>query len=334
VFGQGKLREAAEAYEKAIELAGDDPVTGMAHQGLGSVYYQWNDLEASAEHFKRAIELHQYTKNWALESTYLGLAGTHAAAGDRDGAAKALEDADHLRSELGLNVSSRVVNAGVHAGVALLLGDKEAAFEWTDGLADSEVFQILRVSVSVTRLFWSKRDREAAAEAAEALLQQCIGGGSLAGVACVRIIQALDSLGPDNPMVCFAEALSICRTANAIRVFVDVGVDVIPLLKQAVSHDIEPEFASKLIDIIEAEDRHRQTVKAKGVPVPQSSEFLSLRELEVLGLAAAGLSNREIAEKLTVSLNTAKTHMRNITEKLGASSRTQTIARARALKLI
>ena len=63
-------------------------------------------------------------------------------------------------------------------------------------------------------------------------------------------------------------------------------------------------------------------------------EPLSQRELEVLRLIAAGLSNREIAEELVVAISTVKTHIRNIYGKLDVSSRTQALVKARELKLI
>jgi len=61
---------------------------------------------------------------------------------------------------------------------------------------------------------------------------------------------------------------------------------------------------------------------------------ISGRELEVLGLLAAGRSNKEIARHLDVSPNTVKTHVSNIFEKLGAKRRTQAILRARELGII
>jgi LuxR family maltose regulon positive regulatory protein len=63
-------------------------------------------------------------------------------------------------------------------------------------------------------------------------------------------------------------------------------------------------------------------------------EPLSERELEVLRLIAEGLSNRQIADQLTVVIGTVKAHSSNIYGKLGVSSRTQAIARARELNLI
>ncbi len=61
---------------------------------------------------------------------------------------------------------------------------------------------------------------------------------------------------------------------------------------------------------------------------------VSKREYEVLELMAQGLSNREIADRLFVSLNTVKTHSSNLFMKLGARRRTQAIHRAKELGLL
>jgi ATP/maltotriose-dependent transcriptional regulator MalT len=63
-------------------------------------------------------------------------------------------------------------------------------------------------------------------------------------------------------------------------------------------------------------------------------EPLSERELEVLGLVAQGLSNREIAQRLVLSVGTVKVHTRNIYGKLGVGSRTQALAQAARFKLL
>lgn len=61
---------------------------------------------------------------------------------------------------------------------------------------------------------------------------------------------------------------------------------------------------------------------------------ISKRELEVLQLMQQGLSNKEIADTLFVSLNTIKTHTSNLFDKLEVSRRTQAIVKAKELKLI
>lgn len=91
--------------------------------------------------------------------------------------------------------------------------------------------------------------------------------------------------------------------------------------------------------------RPRTTVVIKEVPVPAPEPFvldtlrqealgITKRELEILEHIAAGLSNREIAEKLFVSENTVKTHSARVLDKLNAKRRTQAVNLAKAAGLI
>lgn len=61
---------------------------------------------------------------------------------------------------------------------------------------------------------------------------------------------------------------------------------------------------------------------------------ITLREQEVLGLLAAGKSNKEIAQKLGVSPNTVKTQVASLYQKLEVQRRTQAVQKARELALI
>jgi two-component system, NarL family, response regulator LiaR len=81
------------------------------------------------------------------------------------------------------------------------------------------------------------------------------------------------------------------------------------------------------------------------VPVPSGGPFernearlaqlgITPRELEILEALAAGLSNREIAERLFVSENTVKTHAARLFDKLSARRRTQAVRRAKEAGLI
>ncbi|HSB64623.1 MAG TPA: response regulator transcription factor [Thermoanaerobaculia bacterium] len=91
--------------------------------------------------------------------------------------------------------------------------------------------------------------------------------------------------------------------------------------------------------------RAKEIVVVKEIRVRESGPFvlnagaleesgLTPRELEILGLIAEGLSNREIGERLFVSENTVKTHSARLFEKLGASRRTQAVQEGRRLGLI
>jgi DNA-binding NarL/FixJ family response regulator len=66
----------------------------------------------------------------------------------------------------------------------------------------------------------------------------------------------------------------------------------------------------------------------------QAELGITPRELEILRLIAAGLSNREIAERLFVSENTVKTHSSRVFDKLGARRRTQAVQFGKQARLI
>jgi DNA-binding CsgD family transcriptional regulator len=89
----------------------------------------------------------------------------------------------------------------------------------------------------------------------------------------------------------------------------------------------------------------KETIIVKEVLLPAQTAFtlnevrlrelgITRRELEILGLIAGGLSNREIAEKLFVSENTVKTHSSRLFDKLSAKRRTQAVQMGKELGLI
>lgn len=91
--------------------------------------------------------------------------------------------------------------------------------------------------------------------------------------------------------------------------------------------------------------RNTETVVVREVMVPGPADFvrdqeklqalaITPRELEVLELIAAGLSNKEIAERVFVSENTVKTHLSRVFDKLGARRRTQAVQLGKQLRLI
>lgn len=73
----------------------------------------------------------------------------------------------------------------------------------------------------------------------------------------------------------------------------------------------------------EMASRLLKDVASRSVDTSRGEEALTERELSVLRLVAIGASNQEIADKLMISINTVKTHIRNILDKLQLENRTQ-----------
>ena len=128
--------------------------------------------------------------------------------------------------------------------------------------------------------------------------------------------------------------LTLAEPLGFARTFVDEGTAMARLLYAAASRGVAPGYARRLLAAFPTPEP--EVARSASSPDQESDllEPLSERELEVLQLVADGLSNREIASRLYLSLNTIKGHTRNIYGKLGVHSRTQAVARARALGLL
>lgn len=123
-------------------------------------------------------------------------------------------------------------------------------------------------------------------------------------------------------------ALSYAESQSYIRGLVDEGEPMQALLKAALKLRISAEFTASVLACFGDQ---------KQVPAPQGAgllEPLSDRELDVLRLLGSDLSGPEIASQLFVSLNTMRTHTKNIYTKLGVNSRRAAVTRAEELALL
>lgn len=127
------------------------------------------------------------------------------------------------------------------------------------------------------------------------------------------------------------QALALAEPAGLVRVF-DQGPLVSRLLAQLAGHSAAPGYAGRLLGIL------GWPPPAAGQPAqPGTAELLdpvSERELEVLRLIAAGLSNADIGAALVIAPATVKRHVNSLYSKLGVHSRTQALEKGRRLKLL
>jgi LuxR family maltose regulon positive regulatory protein len=149
-------------------------------------------------------------------------------------------------------------------------------------------------------------------------------------VYCLKALLLAGNEDLDGALASLKQAMEAGEPEGYVRTFVDLGQQMAGLLKQAVEHDIQPEYASFLLTQFEQPDK----LQADHKPQQDLIEPLSDRELEVLSLLTTHLSGPEIAAQLHISHNTFKTHTKNIYGKLEVQSRNQAVKNARELGLL
>jgi LuxR family maltose regulon positive regulatory protein len=152
-----------------------------------------------------------------------------------------------------------------------------------------------------------------------------------------------------------ARLFALTEPEGYLRVYLDEGEPMRQALEALLTphsqlHELAPStraYISKLLAVFEQEQQGVGTSPAATIPEPAllsvqqvsavfsaPGAFLTRREQEVLRLLATGASNQEIARTLVIELPTVKKHVSNLLGKLGATSRTQAIALARARSLL
>ncbi|MFO7683757.1 MAG: LuxR C-terminal-related transcriptional regulator, partial [Chloroflexota bacterium] len=175
-----------------------------------------------------------------------------------------------------------------------------------------------------------------AAQLLRRLLQAAENGGRLGSVIQILLLQALTFQAQDNlphALVPLERALALTEPEGYVRIFVDEGEAMRLLLEKQSRHQDHP--LSGYVDKLLAAFTQpvAAPTSASSQQKPDMMEPLSERELEVLKLLRSDLSGPEIAQQLIVSLNTLRTHTKNIFNKLGVNNRRTAVRRAEELDL-
>jgi len=338
---QGKLNQAKQTCQRGLQsvqqMAGrSSPMSGRLQVELGTLHYERNNLEAALHHLEEGINV---ARPWgymdALLPGHRVLAQLRVAQGDWSGAFSILDELTKLG---GSNPDTGMALEAFRARLWTAQGNVEAAGLWaeTSELQVDGKLDYLREeeNIILARVLMAQRKWDVAVGFIGRLLEVTESGERWGRVIELLILRALalDALGQlDEELEPLARALTLAMPQGYVRIFVDEGEPMAQLLYRAVAHGITPSYTGKLLTSLQY---------SESVPVPPTGiqeskpgiiEPLSAREIEVLDCLAEGLSNREIAQRLTISLTTVKTHTRNIYRKLDVNNRTQAVAKGRAL---
>ncbi|MFC2023167.1 LuxR C-terminal-related transcriptional regulator [Chloroflexota bacterium] len=360
---QGLLQQVMELCQQQLQLANESGLSQTVVIGWllaiwGEVLAELNDLDGALHRAKEGAELTERGRDVAMIGwSSLCLMRVLFTSGDLTGAQEVIHKMEDIAREYHVPPWITSLLAAWQARIWLAQDRLDSASQWVKdrGLdtgrdpayqREAELMVLARILMAQGRLSEAGRLLQRLLEAAET-------GGRTSRAIELLLLQAQASQARGEAargMARLERALTLAEPGGFIRIFVEEGPPMAQLLRQAAARGIMPDYTARLVASFEdaTKDEGRQTTMAAlgpspvvsgrptGVrrPSPALVEPLSERELEVLQLIAEGLTNREIASRLFLSLNTVKAHTRNIYGKLGVRSRTQAVARARALGVL
>jgi LuxR family maltose regulon positive regulatory protein len=322
---RGQLHQAEEYFSSAIQQGKEMPINALAYMDLAALHYEWNALDVSDAHLQSAMALCQRARNDEfLVGCLLLSSRLRVAQGDLAGAEETLEQAWALVR--GGKIPGPMAERVDVAQAYLLMEKGEPAGEWGQKLSEKVDCHPFYRFLGVTK---ARTLQGAPARAyLEGLSQAAQANEWGYGLIAIRALQASLAETQDEGLEYLAEALQLAEGGGFIRSFVEVGEKLIPLLSETRRRGVLPDYVGRILAVM----------MEKADIVGEGSAFmiepLSARELEVLRLVAAGMSNREIAEKLVISTGTAKTHVHNLCGKLGVRNRTEAAMKAKELGLV
>lgn len=147
-----------------------------------------------------------------------------------------------------------------------------------------------------------------------------------------QMMQQVAALNRLQASLCHA----ICATEDAVRIIDNIWAEARTYIPEATFIEwIEESLPTAqrsawLAHVLE----HQTAVSTQPAPVRPLQEPLSERELDVLRLLASDLSGPEISAQLFISINTFRTHTKNLYSKLQVNSRRSVVRRAKELSIL
>ncbi len=319
-----------------------------AHYFLGLLHYEWNDLEESTQHF-RALAERRYSAHFnAAQESLLGLALIRQAQGS-------IEEAHETTDALAAFSLERVgvitgETQSARARLAVTQGDIDVAANWVRNISpaipDRPIPLIDEPSTTMARVLIAERTDDSLLKA-KALLDS-IHQLALATHNARRLIEvyalqalALKAIGQEQEALdVLQQAVVLAQPGGFIRMFVDLGQEMHALLDSLARRGIAPNYLRRLLAAfaladaeIGSEHLDASSPDTAAIDANTASLLLTPRELEVLRLLDSPLSDKEIAQKLFITVNTVKRHAGSIYQKLGVHSRRRAVARAKRLHI-
>lgn len=339
---QGRLREAIRIYARAKELADRQgepapPGTADIHLGLSEIYREQGNPDAARQQMARSEELGEKAAlgDWPFRLRR-AQAQVKVDEGDLDGALALLDEAARLYYPTPVP-DVRPIGA-LKARVWLAQGRLAEAAGWARGRdlsVDDELTYLNEFEhIVLAQILAAQNQSGPAVALLEHLLQAAASGERTGSAIEILVSLALAYQDQDDipaALAALARALNLAEPEGYMRVFVGQGDPMRMLLDEAAAAGIAPVYVGRLLAAFGEPEVNGSVHQPLNQPLV---EPLSDRELDVLQRLGSELSGPEIAETLMISLNTLRTHTKNIYSKLGVNSRRAAVSRAQELGLL
>jgi LuxR family transcriptional regulator, maltose regulon positive regulatory protein len=350
---RGHLTEAEAGYRAMLAL-GTRPdgrrirSAAFALFGLARLAFERDDLAAAAAYLGEGLALGDAGDPQLHAEGSLTLAQVRLAQGDPDAAEAALTETAAAGAGDVMTPVARPI-AALRAGIALARGDLTAVNAWLNGTSSAEPLvmgpgiHIEHVTRARALLALGCVDEAAAwLERLRSLAERHERRTNLVEITVVQAVTAAAAGHGARALALLRRALELAQGEGHLRPFAAEASVVGPLLEKLVVEHPTP-FARRVAERVAehtgapAAIRAVSAVAAPVAPAASSGpavEPLSERERTVLRLLVAGATNKEIARELDVSVNTVKTHVRNVYAKLGVRNRGRLAAVTHELGLL
>jgi LuxR family maltose regulon positive regulatory protein len=343
-----QLKKAGDICQHLLRLADENGLSetelaGSLYANLGMILCEWNDLDEGIRLINKGIDLNKHGRDPViLASCRINLLRALVYRLDFVGAFGLFEKLNESTREFSLPpwITNMITVINVH--IWLANGNLSAVAQWAKekGLSVENKLTNLREPehTALAHFLIAQGQLDDADRFLQCLIENATAGDRVVMMIEMRLMRVLIFKAKQDTAAAMAElklALALAEPGGPLMMFVSKGKPVAELLEEILAvkkrhHDAAKagfslSYAQKIMSAFKA----AMPPKIEGLMDP-----ISERELEVLHLIAAGLSNREIAEKLFISLNTVKTHTKNINSKLDVNSRIKAVARAKEMGLL
>lgn len=347
---QGRLAQAAETLREAIDLEYRRtqikiPYASAANVYLAEILLEWNDFEAAKTHLEEGIQIGQRAKMVdAVISGYAVLSQVYSFMGNKNEAKKAYQSAEKMARDVH-GLEAETINFMRDNKIRLLIAQHqlpealsfmhESGFNVNDEITFFNRFGYLSLARILIHSY-RENNEPTYLEDAQSLLtriQDIVEKfGVMPQIIETLILQALANKAQghyEQALSSLERAINLAEPEGYIRTFVDEGEPMKELLQQAISRGMTNSYIENLLSAFGQEYFTERLEAAQPLVDP-----LSERELDVLKLLPTELTGPEIAQELMVSLNTMRTHTKNIFSKLGVHNRRAAVRKAKEFKLI